>query len=132
MKYEHSIVVSGNDIDELRHVNNVVYVRYVQEAANAHWNAVTTDEIRRQHVWVVMRHEIDYISPAYEGDVLIATTWVGDTNGARSERHVKIKNKMSGKLIVRAKTLWCQLDATSFKPKRVDESIVKMLTAHSS
>lgn len=127
MPYQHPIKVTANDIDELGHVNNVVYVRYVQEAASAHWNSVTSEEIRNQNVWVVMRHEIDYISPAFAGDELIATTWVGDTNGARSERHVEITQMNSGKIIVRAKTMWCQLDASSFRPKRVDESIIRLL-----
>ena len=128
MPYQHLIKVTTDDIDELGHVNNVVYVRYVQEAASAHWNSVTSEEIRSQNVWVVMRHEIDYVSPAFAGDELLATTWVGETNGVRSARHVEITQKNSGKVIVKAKTLWCQLDAVTFKPKRIDESIIHALT----
>lgn len=127
MRFSHIICVTPSDIDELGHVNNVVYVRYVQEAATAHWNAVTNEALRSQCVWVVLRHEIDYISPAFEGDELLATTWVGDTNGARSERFVELVNKANGKLIAKAKTTWCQLDAKTFRPKRVEDRIIGLL-----
>lgn len=127
MRFTHPIQVSSADIDELGHVNNVVYVRYIQEAATAHWNSITTEVQRRESVWVVLRHEIDYISPAFDGDELLATTWVGDTSGARSDRFVELVNKTTGKLIAKSKTSWCQLDAVTFRPKRVEESIIKLL-----
>jgi acyl-CoA thioester hydrolase len=127
MRFNHSLIVSNDDIDELGHVNNVVYVRYVQEAANAHWNAIVTEEIKKQSAWVVMRHEIDYLRPAFAGDQLMATTWVGETNGARSIRFVELTHKPSGQLIAKAKTIWCQLDAITFRPKRVEEHVINLL-----
>lgn len=129
MPFEYKISVTESDIDELGHVNNVVFVRYVQEAAEAHWNFLTSTEVRKQFVWVVLRHEIDYLLPAFPGDKLIAHTWVGETTGARSIRHVDIYHANSGKLLVKAKTHWCQLDATTFKPKRVDDTIIRLLTS---
>jgi acyl-CoA thioester hydrolase len=122
-----SITVLRNDIDELGHVNNVVYVRWVQEVAAAHWNSLPSAEIRQKYLWVVVRHEIDYVRAAFEGDHLIATTWVGESNGARSERIVHIIHAKTGNLIAKAKTMWCMLDGVTMKPKRVDEEVNNLL-----
>jgi acyl-CoA thioester hydrolase len=126
MRFKHTIPVSPADIDEQGHVNNVVYVRYVQEAAIAHWNALVGEELNKQVAWVVLRHEIDYLRPAFAGDVLTATTWVGTTHGVKSERWVELTNSAE-QLVIRAKTTWCMLDNATRKPKRIDESIIKML-----
>ena len=65
------------DVDELGHVNNTVYLRWVQEVATAHWQAVASAESQAAVVWVVMRHEIDYKAPALPGDEVLLRTWVG-------------------------------------------------------
>ncbi len=124
-----TIKVHKNDIDELGHVNNVVYVRWVQEAAAAHWDSLASSEIKQKYVWVVLRHEIDYLSSAFENDTVTATNWVGDSNGARSERFVHITNAQTEKLIAKAKTTWCMLDGATMRPKRVDEEVVKLLSS---
>lgn len=121
------IVVSKKHIDELGHVNNVVYVQWIQDIAAAHWNTLASADTRKKYLWVVLRHEIDYLSAAFEGNTLTATTWVGESNGARSERFVQITNVQNGKLIAKAKTLWCLLDGVSMKPKRIDEEVIKIL-----
>ncbi len=122
-----AFTVHKSDIDELGHVNNVVYVRWMQEVAAAHWDSLASSEIKQKYVWVVLRHEIDYLSAAFENDSITATTWVGESNGARSERFVHITNTKSGRLIAKAKTTWCMLDGATLKPKRVDEEVVKLL-----
>ena len=122
-----SIIVQLTDIDDMAHVNNVVYVRWVQEVAAAHWNMLTTVEIKQKYLWVVLRHEIDYISPAFMDDIEVATTWVGESTGPRSERFVHLINKTTGKLLAKAKTTWCLLDGTTMRPKRVDEEVISLL-----
>ena len=122
-----AITVHKNDIDEIGHVNNVVYVRWVQEVAAAHWNSLPSAEIKQKYLWVVVRHEIDYTHAAFEGDHLVATTWVGESNGARSERFVHFINTKTGKLIAKAKTIWCMLDGVTLKPKRVDDEVNALL-----
>ena len=119
--------VQKSDIDELGHVNNVVYVRWVQEVAAAHWDSLASSEIKQKYVWVVLRHEIDYLNAAFENDTITATTWVGESNGARSERFVHITNTNTGKLIAKAKTTWCMLDGATMRPKRVDKEVVNLL-----
>jgi len=122
-----TLPVLESDIDEMSHVNNVVYVRWVQEVAAAHWATLASAEARQMYLWVVLRHEIDYVSAALRGDTIVATTWVGESNGPRSERFVYLTNKSTGKLLAKAKTIWCLLDGETMKPKRVDESVMALL-----
>ncbi|SKC62597.1 acyl-CoA thioesterase [Ohtaekwangia koreensis] len=88
--FEHLITVTTHDIDELGHVNNVVYVRYIQEVAAAHWNAIASAELKAKYLWIVLRHEIDYKNPSFLNDVIQGTTWVGESHGAKFERFVKL------------------------------------------
>lgn len=122
-----SITVQPADIDDMAHVNNVVYVRWVQDVAAAHWNVLASDAAKQKYLWVVVRHEIDYLSPAFRDDTVLATTWVGESNGPRSERFVCITNKITGKVLVKAKTTWCLLDGTTLRPRRVDEEVIRLL-----
>ncbi|HEV8149859.1 MAG TPA: acyl-CoA thioesterase, partial [Gemmatimonadales bacterium] len=72
--FELSITVRPADIDALGHVNNVVYLRWMQQAATAHWEQAASPAIRAQVGWVVIRHEIDYKAPAFVGEQLLART----------------------------------------------------------
>ena len=79
-----TISVAAGDIDEQRHVNNTVYLRWVQEAALAHWQVIASPESQQSIDWVVLRPEIDYKAPAVAGETLDVSTWVGKaTRGAR-------------------------------------------------
>lgn len=122
-----TIAVNDADIDAMNHVNNVVYIRWVQEVAAAHWEAIATEEIKKKFLWVVLRHEIDYLTPAFKGETLIASTWVEESTGPRSDRFVLLTNSKTGKTIAKAKTIWCMLDGTTLRPKRVDESVIALL-----
>lgn len=124
--YIHTITVEANDIDELGHVNNIVYVRWVQEASAAHWNQLADEETKRENAWVVMRHEIDYLSPAIFSDKVVAKTWVGESNGAKSVRYVDICSA-TGKIFAKAKTTWCLLSTQNMRPKRIDEKMLAVL-----
>lgn len=128
--FTHSIKVVRTDIDDLGHVNNVVYVRYVQEVAAEHWSTVADETLRAKYLWVVLRHEIDYKNPAFLDDVITATTWVGEHQGARFERFVKLKSESSGKILVEAKTTWCMLDRKSMKPVRIQDDVLSVLRPH--
>ncbi len=121
--YNHSIRVLSSHIDELNHVNNVVYLQWVQDAAAAHWNARASNSTRRQFNWVVLRHEIDYKSPALLGDEVIAKTWVEGYEGARSTRMVQLRRKSDDRLLAEAKTTWCLLNAQTNRPTRITEEL---------
>jgi acyl-CoA thioester hydrolase len=126
--FNHPIAVVPEDIDEMGHVNNVVYLRWVQDVAEAHWKNSAPEELRAKYAWVVMRHEIDYLNPAVLNDVLIGTTWVDLPDGARSTRHVEIFNQTTGKLSAKAKTTWCLLSAATMRPKRVEKDITDIFS----
>jgi acyl-CoA thioester hydrolase len=118
------IKVQADDIDDLDHVNNVVYVRWAQEVASQHWLTAASPELQQKYSWVVLRHEIDYKSPAFHGDVLQGRTWVEEFNGVTSIRVVQFLR--AEKIICEVKTTWCLLDALSMKPTRATESLVSV------
>ena len=122
-RFEVPISVDPSDIDELGHVNNVVYLRWVQEAAISHWRARTTDEQQSEIIWVVVRHEIDYKHPAMPGDQLIARTWVGVATVSTFERHTEIVRASDQRLLAQARTLWVPMRIDSGRPTRVDPEI---------
>jgi len=115
--------VAPADIDELGHVNNVVYLRWVQEVATAHWLAEAGADLVAAVKWVVLRHEIDYRRPALASDELLARTWVGGASGTRFERHVEIVRASDGVALAQARTVWCPVDAHTGRLKRLDPSV---------
>ena len=115
--FEHIVKVVATDIDELNHVNNVVYFTYLQQAAMAHWYSSVPIELSDSMRWVVKKHEIEYFKPAVLDDEIIIKTWVENFSGVTSDRHYEIyKNDI---LLVKARTLWVALDPVSMRPKRV-------------
>jgi acyl-CoA thioester hydrolase len=125
-RFNLRIDVTPEDIDELGHVNNVVYLRWVQLVASTHWNELSTDEVRSRNLWVALRHEIDYLSPAFPGDEVTGYTWVSAVEGAKSIRHVEFYR--GEKCLAKAKTNWCLLDSVTLKPKRIGQDIKILLS----
>ena len=122
-RFELVISVAAPDIDELGHVNNVVYLRWVQDVAVAHWRAVATAAQQAEVAWVVVRHEIDYKHAARLGDAVIARTWVGTASTNTFERHTEILRARDRRLLARARTLWCPVDIRSGRPTRVGSDV---------
>jgi acyl-CoA thioester hydrolase len=114
-----TIAVQSVDIDQQNHVNNTVYVRWIQEVATAHWNAAAPAPARDQIGWVVVRHEIDYKSPAGLGDEIVLRTWVGQATRATFERFVEVLRQRDRKLLAAARTLWVPVNPETGKPTRV-------------
>jgi acyl-CoA thioester hydrolase len=110
-----AIAVEPADIDGLGHVNNVVYLRWVQDIAIAHWKAEASAADQEKLLWIVVRHEIDYKQPARLGDVILAKTWVGAATRIRFERHTEMLRASDGVLLARARTVWCPIDALTGK-----------------
>ncbi|MFB3777766.1 MAG: acyl-CoA thioesterase [Bryobacteraceae bacterium] len=123
--FELAISIEPSDIDELGHVNNVTYLRWVQDVAVAHWRAVAPAEDQARLVWVVVRHEIDYRQPARPGDQVIARTWVGEASRVRFERHTELVRAGDRAVLAKARTLWCPLDARTGKPTAVSAEVRK-------
>jgi acyl-CoA thioester hydrolase len=115
-RFTLTITVRPEDIDEQGHVNNVVFLRYVQDVATAHWRARALPADQAALVWVVVRHEIDYKRPAFLGESLVAETWVGPASRRTFERNTRITHAADGRVLVEARTLWCPLDAATLRP----------------
>ena len=118
--------VSPRDIDELNHVNNVVYLEWVQNISYAHWNTAP-EALRRKCKWVVLRHEIDYLSSALPEDTIDAFTWIDTPEGPRQKRNVVIQRSNDGKVLAVANTTWCLLDPVTNRPKKIGEEISSAL-----
>ncbi len=113
--FEITIAVKPDDIDELRHVNNVTYVRWIQDVAVAHWRAAARPEDVANVFWVVVRHEIDYKQPAFLGDEVVARTWVGAASRITFERFSEFRRSGDNTLLAKARTLWCPIDGNTGK-----------------
>ena len=121
--FEIAIAVLPSDIDGLGHVNNVVYVRWVQDVAVAHWNALSTPAQREKYGWVVTRHEIDFLRAARAADAIIARTWVGPATALAFERSTEILRAGDGEVFARARTVYCPIDMATGKPCRVPADV---------
>lgn len=111
--------VRPEHIDANGHVNNVVYVGWLQDAGTAHWNARFDAGTRERWSWVALRHEIDYlrgIEPDATG--IVARTWVGDPQGPRFNRYVRIEDA-EGRLCAQGVSEWCLVDADTLRPHRI-------------
>jgi len=123
--FELEITVTAEDIDSLNHVNNVVYVQWMDTVAFKHWAFLTYKNPLPEYVWVVLKHEVEYLKQAVLGDVITVKTWVGETKGFKSERLMEFYKQ--NQLLVKAKTIWGMLDAKSSKPSRIRENVLKVL-----
>jgi acyl-CoA thioester hydrolase len=122
-RFTIAITATDADIDELGHVNNAVWVRWIQDIAVAHWAAVAPAEHQAAYVWVVTRHEIDYRGNVAAGETVTGETWVPDPpKGARFDRHVRFTGA-DGKVKVEAVTTWAMLDRASGRLHRVRDEI---------
>lgn len=122
--YTMPVEVQPEDIDELGHVNNIVYLQWVQQIAGAHWMSRTSREIQESHIWVVLNHYIEYKHPAFLHDRLTLKTYIGETTGPRSIRYVEILR--GEELLAKAKTEWCLLDARTMRPRRATPELMDL------
>jgi acyl-CoA thioester hydrolase len=121
-RFHLDIEIDPGDIDELGHVSNLVYLRWVQEVATAHSSAVGYDQAayrRLGAIFVVRRHQIDYHRPAYPGEPLQAVTWVASWKRVSSVRCTEILRRNDGVLLARASTLWAFVGLDSGRLQQV-------------
>jgi acyl-CoA thioester hydrolase len=120
----YSIVktVSQNDLDDLSHVNNVVYLEWIQEISKKHWEKAS-NKVKDNYIWVVRRHDITYYDAAKLKDEVLINTSIKNTKGPISYRLVEMRNNKTQKLLVKSITEWCLLNSTTLKPIRVPDII---------
>ncbi len=108
------------DIDENGHVNNVVYLAWMQDIAIAHWSSRAPAEEQPKWAWVALRHEIDYRRPLLPGETATAVTWVGERRGPRFDRFIRIDGP-DGEMCAQTRSEWCLIDASTRRPVRVPD-----------
>ena len=135
--FEMIVSVLPGDIDEQNHVNNTVYLRWIQDVATAHWKTLASAESQAAIGWIVLRHEIDYKMPASLGDEILLRTWVGKASRLKFERFTEIRRKSGGdidppqdgfalannQVLAQARTVWVPIDVRTGKPARVSADV---------
>ena len=121
------ITAAAADIDELGHVSNLVYLRWVQDVAMAHSRSVGWDFARYRELgaaFMVRRHEIDYIAQVTLGQALSAETWVDSWRAASCIRKTELV--LDGKVVARAATTWALIGLASGRPQRIPEELAAL------
>lgn len=127
--FEMSFTARPGDIDVMGHVNNAVWVRWMEEIATGHWMSLAPPESIARHGWVVTRHEIDYKGNVVEGAVVTGRTFVPDPpHGARFDRRVDFFGD-DGKLKVPARTSWAMIDLSTGRLMRIPADLAATFLA---
>lgn len=122
--FKHTLVVDDGDIDMLGHASNLAFVRWIQDAAVAHSESVGFGLGAYQKlggVFVVVRHEIDYLRPALRGDAVEARTWISSVQAAKCQRSTEISR--GDQLLARGVTTWGYIEVASGRPRRIPEEL---------
>jgi len=125
-KFQLNINPKSTDFDELGHINNVVYLQWVQDVAEAHWKNISGMDDDQINLWVALRHEIDYKKEIKPNEKVVAETWVASMEGVKSERMTRIFNPDNNQTKAEARTFWCLLDAKTKRPKRIPEDMKRL------
>lgn len=121
--YEQELTVTESHLDSRNHVNNVRYVEWVQDIAEAHWLLKSSENIRQDYYWVMISHYIQYKAEAVLDDTLLLKTYVTASQGIKSTRIVEIYNASTNKLLATSETNWCFMSHNTHRPTRIPKAI---------
>jgi acyl-CoA thioester hydrolase len=121
--FRHPIAIAPADIDHMGHVNNAVYLRWVQESVVRYWEAVAPADAVARHLWVALKHEISYRRPAFLDDGLVAEVITEGVQGARSFFSTVIKR--GEEIVAEVSSTWCCLDAATRRPVKLARDVVR-------
>lgn len=126
--FEHHHTVTPDEIDRVGHVNNIEYLRWLQEAAIAHsavqgWPAGAYHELGQG--WVVRSHFIEYLVPAFVGDTIVVRTWIADMKRVTSMRRYELIRPADGKQLAVASTNWAFVNFSNLQPCRVPAAVIQ-------
>lgn len=120
--YRHAIGILPDDIDHMGHVNNSVYLKWVQEAVIRYWEKVAPSDAVTKHLWVALKHEISYRRPTFLNDIVVADVVADQVQGAKAFFTTVIKR--GEVVLVEVNSIWCCLDSASLRPARLAKEIV--------
>jgi acyl-CoA thioester hydrolase len=115
--HSFKVGIEPGDIDFMGHVNNAVYLKWVQAAVVSHWEKLAPAEAVARHLWVALKHEITYRRPAFLEDEVFASVVLEKVQGARAFYQTLIKR--GEEVLAEVKSSWCCLDADTLKPSRI-------------
>lgn len=119
--YHHPIGIFPGDIDHMGHVNNSVYLRWVQDAVIRYWESLAPPDAVARHLWVALSHEIKYRRPAFLQDVVVADVIANRVEGARAFFTTIIKRGED--VVAEVTSSWCCVDAVTRRPARLARDI---------
>jgi acyl-CoA thioester hydrolase len=127
--FKHEIQVTGDMVDGNGHVNNVVYIQWMQDSAIHHAQASGCNDVTSAlgATWVARTHRIEYLRPAFAGDAITAVTWVENFRKVRSLRKYVFVRAGDQAVIARAETDWVFIDAKTGKPRTIPDEVKKAL-----
>ena len=123
--FRHEFTVTQSEIDGNGHVNNVVYVQWMQDVAIQHAAACVSESILREvgGAWVARSHFIEYLRPAFAGDQIQARTWIADLSRVRARRRYQFMRLADGVVLAKGETDWVFITATSGRPRSIPDEI---------
>ena len=125
--FRYPIAITERDIDHMGHVNNNVYLKWVQDAVVRYWETKAPAEAVASHLWVALKHEITYRKPTFLEDVVVADVIADKVEGARAFFTTIVKR--GEEVLAEVKSCWCCLDATSHRPSRLARSVAERFLA---
>ena len=128
--YSKTITIPESAIDENGHVNNVIYVQWMQDIAVEHYESIGGTKPMKLigATWVVHEHRIEYLLPAYAGEEVQIRTWVENLRRVRSLRKYEFVRKSDGKVLVRGETDWIFVDVKSGRPIAIPETVIAVFS----
>lgn len=121
--FRHPIAIAAADIDHMGHVNNAVYLNWVQDAVVQYWEKVAPAEAVARHLWVALKHEITYRTPTFLGDAVVADVIAEQVKGTRAFFTTVLKR---GEVVLaEVKSIWCCLDAATLRPARLAREVAE-------
>jgi len=126
--YRFEIIVPAAAVDRNRHVNNVAYVQWMQDAALQHSAATGCTRMTEAvgATWVARMHRIEYLSPAFAGDALTVLTWVADFRKVRSLRRYRFIRASDQKVLAQGETDWVFIDMSTGRPRGIPKEIANL------
>jgi len=119
--FRHPIAIDPADIDQMGHVNNATYLKWVQEAVVDYWRSVAPPSAVAEHLWVALKHEISYLKPTFLQDHVVAEVIAEKVEGARAYFTTVVRRGQD--VLSEVKSCWCCLDAASLRPARLGRDI---------
>jgi acyl-CoA thioester hydrolase len=128
--FRHAIAIHPADIDHMGHVNNSVYLKWVQDAVVDYWRSVAPAEAVASHLWVALKHEISYRKPTFLQDNVVAEVIAEKVEGARAYFTTIVRRGQD--VLSEVKSTWCCLDAASLRPVRLAREVTARFLPPSS